>query len=303
LSRNLLAALFSAALLIAPGATAALAAPPAAADHIDAVQEQAERITPELTKLSGQVGDALARLEGTAAALAEAVPGAGQAGCELDEAARRAAFERVRTRAGGLQSSFDDASTGAIGALQDAADRFVAQVTSAASAPAVAEAFESFEAALARAAGAGGAAMDAAGAGVEGASRDAAGELDAACASQDEIDQVSAEAESARDTVTEAGGLLQAALPIVLAQLNEAERAILATMSGDGEPEGQDTATTTTATTTTVGDGGDDESGRSLPFTGAGTAMVPLLVFGLVVVGVGAVLVVAGRRKGSDPDS
>jgi hypothetical protein len=300
LSRKLLAALLGATLLVAQGATAAMAAAPADSDRIDAVKAQVGQITPELTKLTGQVQDALAGFEGTAAALAEEAPTTGRPDCELDEVARLAALEQLSAGAGAVLSRFTDASEAAIDRLQAAADRFVAEIARADSADAVKASFQSFEAALTRAARAGGAEIDAASAGVEDASRDGTQALAAACASQGEIDRVSSGAASALGVLAQADSALQAALPVVLGQLDDAEQAILAGLN-DSESDQEQATTTTTPADDGGDDDGDGEVGSALPFTGA--AMIPLLVFGVAVAGVGAALVVASRRKGADSDS
>jgi TolA-binding protein len=303
LSRKLLAALLGATLLVAQGATAAMAAAPADSDRIDAVKAQVGQITPELTKLTNQVQDALASFEGTAAALAEEAPTTGRPDCELDEAARLAALEQLSASSGAVLSRFTDASEAAIGRLQAAADGFVAEIDRADSADAVKASFQSFEAALTGAARAGGAEIDAASAGVEDTSRAGTEALAAACAPQDEIDRISSEAASALGVLAQADGALQAALPVVLGQLDEAEQAILDGLNDSESESDQDQEATTT--TIQADDGGDDDSdgevGTALPFTGA--AMIPLLIFGVAVAGVGAALVVAGRRKGVDSDS
>jgi hypothetical protein len=295
------AALLGAALLVVSGSTGALAAPSAASEGVEAAQRQAQRLAPELTELAGQVRDALAGLEGKAAALAEETPTVGQPGCELDEPARQAALDRLRTAIDEVGANFEAASADAVGDLRRGADRFAVDLKAAGSAAEVTAAFDALDAALGAAADKGGVTVEEVSAGVKAARDTALNDLDAACAPEAQIDEVSDEADAVVGLLAQVNDLLDETLPVALGQLDEARQAVLAGVAAGGEDEGQgaaeddangDVGGEDQATTTTAAASEDDDA---LPRTGA--ALLPLLVFGLVVAGVGAMLVAASRRR------
>jgi len=298
-SRTVVAALFGAALLVVSGSAGALAAPSAAPEGVEAAQRQAQRLAPELTELAEQVQDALAGLEGKAAALAEETPSVGQPGCELDEASRKAALDRLRTAIDEVASEFEASAALAVAGFQGGVDRFAAGLETAGSAAEVTAAFDGLDAVLGAAADKGGVTVEEASASVKAARDTALDDLDAACAPEAQVDEVSNEADAVVGLLAQVNGLLDETLPVALGRLDAAERAVLAGVAAGGGDEGQDNGrdngdggqdqtTTTTAAAASEGDG-------TLPSTGA--AVLPLLVFGVVVAGVGAMLVAAIRRR------
>jgi hypothetical protein len=309
-SRKVVIALLGAALMVVSGAAAAVAAPPSSvAERVEAAQEQAQRLAPELTALAQQVRDEFAGLEVTAAALAEETPAQGQPGCELDAAARKAALDQLRASVDRLGSRFEASAAEVVGSLRVGVQRFVTALKAAKDDGDAEAAFADLDAVIGTAADDAAVTIARASADVKRARDTAVGALNEACAPGADIDEVNAAANAVVDLLAQVNGALDSALPAILAQLDETRSAVLAALpagaggSQGGEDDGQGGEDGDQAgpggqdePTTTAPEAAEEDDG-ALPFTGA--TLLPLLIFGVVVAGVGAVLIAANRRSTS----